>query len=191
MKLVHYIFALIILISILLIIVALSPMPSIISSAHLHFDGMKVGGNGIERIQHIGMYAYWLQNTVLVLALLLISLGIKECNRTRSYWLFLILIGICMIGVWHEIYFEYQNFLATDETEYFFGFPTATAWMIYGIWGSAALLTLLYVIGFRKFIYTLEDEFEQYYKGDEYVRSIVKLVRVVHTALRRRSYYRV
>jgi hypothetical protein len=160
MKLIHLVLALIILISVLLGIVAFSPMPIDISSAHPSIEDMKVGGDGAERIAHIGAVAYWLQNVVLLLALLLISLGVKAQNRTRSYWLCLLFIAVVMFGVWHAVYFGHQEFLVTGETRYFLGFPAATAWMIYGVWGSAALLTLLYVIGFRKFIYTHEDELQ-------------------------------
>jgi hypothetical protein len=163
MKLIHLVLALIILISVLLGIVAFSPMPIDISSAHPSIEDMKVGGDGAERIVHIGAVAYWLQNAVLLLGLLFISLGVKAQNRTRSYWICLLFIAVVMFGVWYAVYFGHQEFLVTGETRFFLGFPTATAWMIYGVWGSAALLTLLYVIGFRKFIYTHEDErqFEQ------------------------------
>lgn len=158
MKLIHFVFALIILISVLLIIVAVSPVPSNISSAHPTIVDMKVGGDGAKRLEHIGTTAYWLQNAVLLLSVLFISLGVKERNRTKSYWACLIAIALAMIGVWYNIYVGHQTFLITGETGYFLGFPTSTAWMIYGIWASAALLTLLYVIGFRRFIYTHEDE---------------------------------
>jgi hypothetical protein len=160
MKLIHFVFALIILISVLLITVAISPVSIDISSAHPTIKGMKVGGNGAERMVHIGILTYWLQNAVLLLAVLFISLGVKERNRTKSYWICLIIIAAAMFGVWREIFIGHQEFLTTGETDYFWGFPIATAWMIYGMWGSAALLTLLYVLGFRKFIYTHEDERE-------------------------------
>jgi hypothetical protein len=50
------------------------------------------------------------------------------------------------------------QFLDTNETDYFLGFPNATAWQTYGTWLGAIPLVLIYSLGFRKFIYTEEDE---------------------------------
>ena len=38
------------------------------------------------------------------------------------------------------------------------GFPVATAWQVYGTWLGAIPLIILYTVGFRKFIFTEEDE---------------------------------
>jgi len=38
------------------------------------------------------------------------------------------------------------------------GFPEPSAWMIYGVWSGGALFTLFYVVGFRKFFFTHEEE---------------------------------
>jgi hypothetical protein len=38
------------------------------------------------------------------------------------------------------------------------GFPVATAWQVYGTWLGAIPLIILYTVGFRKFIFTDEDE---------------------------------
>ena len=52
------------------------------------------------------------------------------------------------------------HFLATGETSFFMGFPTPTAWAVYGVWAGALPSMFIYVIGFRQFIYTEEDEAE-------------------------------
>ena len=38
------------------------------------------------------------------------------------------------------------------------GFPAPTAMMLYGCWGTATLYTVIYILGFSKFIFTPEDE---------------------------------
>ena len=63
-----------------------------------------------------------------------------------------------MLFVAWKMYFGHQNFLATHETAFFWGFPVATAWQTYGTWLSAIPLVLIYSIGFTKFIYSEEDE---------------------------------
>jgi uncharacterized membrane protein len=38
------------------------------------------------------------------------------------------------------------------------GFPIATAWQMYGTWISAIPLIIIYSVGFRKYIFTEQDE---------------------------------
>ena len=65
--------------------------------------------------------------------------------------------------VWWQMYSGHQGFLETGVTSYFMGFPVATAWQVYGTWLGAIPLIILYTVGFRKFIFTEEDE-EKYEK---------------------------
>ena len=51
-----------------------------------------------------------------------------------------------------------MSYLSTGALRYILGFPEPTAWMIYGLWGGGALLAIVYVVEFRKIIYTEEDE---------------------------------
>ena len=63
-----------------------------------------------------------------------------------------------MMLVGWKMYFGHQEFLKTGTTDYFMGFPSATAWQVYGIWLCGSPLIVIYSLGFRKFIFTREDE---------------------------------
>ena len=58
----------------------------------------------------------------------------------------------------YRLFTSYSAYLTTGKLNSFLGFPGPTAWMIYGLWAGGALFAVLYVVGFRKFIYTAEDE---------------------------------
>jgi hypothetical protein len=66
-------------------------------------------------------------------------------------------IFLVLPSIW-KMLDSYNQYLETGKTSIVFGFPEATTWMIFGLWGTAALFSIFYVIGFQKFIYTREDE---------------------------------
>ena len=57
-----------------------------------------------------------------------------------------------------QMYSSHLQYLETGNTDYFLGFPIATAWAVYGTWLGAIPLVVLYSVGFHKYIYTPEDE---------------------------------
>jgi hypothetical protein len=63
-----------------------------------------------------------------------------------------------MMFIWWQMFSSHQQFLETGETGYFLGFPTATAWQVYGTWLCAIPLIILYSVGFRHFVFSEEDE---------------------------------
>ena len=62
------------------------------------------------------------------------------------------------IGVWWGMYESYVEYLRSGETALVFGYPLPTALALFGVPLGGALLCLLYVLGFRRFVYTAEDE---------------------------------
>ena len=162
MRLIHAALVLLITISILLFLIMMAEQPSFPAAgmAHEKINAMMTGGDGLSRFIHIGSLSYWLQNCVLVLVLVLISLSIKQTRRTTLYWLVMSVVGLLMFTAWHMIYRSYYAFLQSGVTEYALGFPISTAWMLYTVWSSSALLCLFYVLGYRRFIYTEADEAE-------------------------------
>ena len=161
MRLIHVVLSLLVVISILLLFIITAEQPRFSAGIpHAEIKSMMKGGDGMARFIHIGSLSYWLQNSVIVLVLVLISLSIKKARRTALYWLVIGLVGLLMSGAWTMIYLSYQAFLFSGKTDYILGFPVPTAWMLYSVWSSAATLCLFYVIGYRRFIYTPEDQAE-------------------------------
>jgi hypothetical protein len=157
--LIYVIFALCAAMTLLLLLILLAePVAGAGGVAHPVFEGMRRGGDGAARLQHIGAYAYAFQALLLALIVALSTLGISERHRSarlRGYMISTFLFSAFIL--WRMVA-SHQQFLATGETTYFMGFPAATAWAIYGVWAGAVPLMIIYVAGFRQYIYTEDDE---------------------------------
>jgi len=125
---------------------------------HSEIPGIQVGEDGAARLQHIGSLAFAFQCLLLTLIALLSLLGVSERYRTQELRIYLGGSLGLMLAVGWQMYSGHQEFLETGVTGYFMGFPTATAWQLYGTWLGAIPLILIYSLGFRKYIYTAEDE---------------------------------
>lgn len=157
MKLIHIALALSLVCAVLVVAIAFQPELGALSQAHPTIAGMSVGSGQESVSATVSLLAYTLQNVVIVLSLTLLAMGVSPRYRTVRFYRSLVLIGGVMVAVWAAIYWGNQDFYLTGETAYVLGFPVASAWMIYGVWGSSALLTVFYVIGFKRFIYTDAD----------------------------------
>lgn len=158
-KLIYTIFAIVVLIAGVLIAISLAP-PVANSGGLPHPDiaGMQVGGDGAARLEYIGFLAFAFQCLLLGLVVCLCALGVSERRRTREFMIYMgSSLGLMLI-VWWQMVSAHQEFLESGSTAYFMGFPIATAWQVYGTWLGAIPLILIYSIGFRKYIYTREDE---------------------------------
>ncbi|MBL4580817.1 MAG: hypothetical protein JKY29_03280 [Gammaproteobacteria bacterium] len=163
-KLIYVIFATVLLIAGILVAIFLAEsVPNGAGLAHAQFNGMRVGGNGVARLEHIGTLAFAFQALLLLLIVCLAALGVAEERRSKGFWAYMGGTLLFSLFVWWQMYSNHQAFLETGVTSYFMGFPVATAWQVYGTWLAAIPLIVLYSVGFRKFIFTDEDEekFEQ------------------------------
>ncbi len=158
-KLIYVIFAIVVLIAGVLIAISLAP-PVANSGGIPHPDipGMQAGGDGAARLEYIGNLAFAFQCLLLGLIVCLCSLGVSERRRSRELMIYMGSSLGFMLIVWWQMYSSHQEFLESGTTAYFMGFPIATAWQVYGTWLGAIPLILIYSIGFRKYIYTSEDE---------------------------------
>jgi hypothetical protein len=127
-------------------------------AAHPEFPGMQVGGDGAARLEYIGTLGFVFQCLLLTQIVLLSMLGVSERYRTIEFRCYMGgSLGIMWIVAW-QMYSGHLEYLETGNTGYFMGFPVATAWQMYGTWLSGIPLILIYSLGYRKYIYTPEDE---------------------------------
>ena len=143
---------------ILLAIGFAEPVANTAGVAHPEIDGMRAGGDGAARLEHIGKYAFAFLNLLLLLIVCLSLLGVSRRHRIPELLGYLGATFAFMMLVGWQMYSSHQKFLETSTTDYFMGFPIATAWQVYGIWLCGIPLILIYTLGFRKFIFTKEDE---------------------------------
>lgn len=145
---------------ILSLILIAEPVSGAGGSAHPLFAGMRNGGDGLARLQHIGALGYAFQALLLALIIALSMLGVSERHRSARLRAYMIAtLAFSLFILWRMVTTHLQ-FLHSGETQFFMGFPAPTAWAIYGVWAGAVPLMLIYVIGFRQYIYTAEDEAE-------------------------------
>ena len=155
----YLIVSLLIVIVLILVLSLLKQEPVIYNgSPHPDIEGMRIGGDGASRIKGFQAATYILNASCILLFIALMVFGISRRYRTRSFWLWTAISSLILLFVVYRFIDSYFNYLSDGKLKFFLGFPEPTAWMIYGIWGGGALFIILYVIGFRKFIYTEEDE---------------------------------
>jgi len=79
----------------------------------------------------------------------------KSTGKLRSWINFGFVIYLI---VYTLSFFSYLNYETTGHNNFFFGWPTPTAWMIYGMWSAPLILVFIYVIKFKDWILDEEDE---------------------------------
>ena len=143
----------------LLVWLMVIPEPSAVAGlAHPDQPGMNVGGDGLARLGIAGPMLLWLQTVVLLLIHALVALGVSPARRSGGFWLLLGTTCAVSIAVWWGMYHSYVDYLHTGEPALLFGFPLPTTLAFFGVPAGSVLLCLLYVLGFRRFVYTPEDE---------------------------------
>ena len=144
--------------AILLAIILSDPVANAGGVPHPTIAGIMVGGDGAARLAEIGGLAFAFQALLLLLVVSLAALGVSAHHRSLTFYLLIAGTYLFSLFIWGQMYFGHLQFLETGETGYFMGFPTATAWQMYGTWFGAIPLILIYVFGFSRFIHSAEDE---------------------------------
>ena len=128
---------------------------------HPVHSSMKHGGSGEAR--HAGVL--WLNWGFGVLSIIvfatLIAIGARKGLSLRGLgpWLWLTTIA-CVLALTFVV-LSYRSYMSETSHSLFLALPPPSAVMLYMLLPAAALLTLLYVIGFKKWILT-EEDFETY-----------------------------
>ncbi len=132
--------------------------PAASGSPHPEISGMRIGGDGAARINGLETASFILFAATFVLFTTLVISSVSKRNRTVRFWIWMVIITGAILFVWYQVFDSYMSYLSTGALRYILGFPEPTAWMIYGLWGAGALFAVVYVVEFRKIIYTKEDE---------------------------------
>ncbi|MGK0469862.1 MAG: hypothetical protein ACJAR0_000324 [Candidatus Azotimanducaceae bacterium] len=144
---------------VLLLLIADTPAPDLVTGlAHDQFPGMRVGGDGVLRLLPIADYAFYFQLLALAQICVMIALGVSPRKRSPVFWLSLLVSFVLAALVWWQMFTAYEQFLSTGKTEFFAGFPIATAWQVYATWLAGLSLVGLYVIGFKHYVWSDEDQ---------------------------------
>ena len=146
-------------ITVTLILSLIRPEPPDYSGRpHPEIEEMRIGGDGAARMQGYKTAGFIILGCSILLFIALMVFGVSGRHRTRAFWIWMGINSLVLLYVSYRIMSGYLDYLSTGKLTFIMGFPEPTAWMIYGIWGGGALFVILYVVGFKKFIYTPQDE---------------------------------
>lgn len=153
------IFAVVLAMAALLLLIGFTDAPpNAAGLAHDTVAAMQAGGDGAMRLETIGGLAFAFQSLVLLFAILLCVLSVSPARRSPVFLGWMAVTYAVNILVWQQMYFGHLAFLETGETGWFLGFPTATAWQVYGVWFAGVVLIAVYSAGFRNYVLSEDDE---------------------------------
>lgn len=158
MRLVWILSALLLAVAACLGIVMLTPEhPMSTGADHPAFPAMRIGGEG-SRFASIAWPVLFLQVAVLSLMLCLAAIGIAPRHRTVGFWCALGGVGLLTIGTWIAVFVSYTAYLETGATPFVWGYPLPAFLSVFGIFAAGGSFTVLFIAGFRRFIFPHEDE---------------------------------
>ncbi|MAP95910.1 MAG: hypothetical protein CMK07_13250 [Ponticaulis sp.] len=154
-----WMFGILVIMALTIVVAMIGGAPEMVSGGpHSEYSGMSVGGDSAARLNGLWIEGLILYFATFLMAPMFMAFGVAEHNRNKTFWT--MMGGVTALNIFFAfllIYF-YVDFLNTGETFMLLGFPAPTAMMLYGCWGTATLYTVIYILGFSKFIFTPEDE---------------------------------
>jgi len=159
MKTIHYIYALIILFLGVIGALALTPVPiHVTGQVHDVYNTMLKGGTSMSVDSTTKILAYLFGLCATGTLCLFLILGAVRKGRLDGIRPWLILASVSYLVVFTFTHFSDVTYVATEHNQFFLGWPTPTAWMIYAMWATPVLFVFIYIFKFRDWILTDEDE---------------------------------
>jgi hypothetical protein len=139
--------------------------------AHPSIASMRVGGDGLARFASVRNIALLMFSAIMVMFGVLLYLGISKHRRTRQCTAWITAGTIALLLVWWSMFGTYATYLTSGEFRMFLGFPLPTAFTVYGLWLAGFLFVIAYVVGFRSFVFTDEEETAYHELVEKYKRD--------------------
>lgn len=125
---------------------------------HSEIQSMRQGGDAASRNTDIFSQVWGLGLSMIVMYALFMSLGVSPQRRDRCLALYLGCATLFVGATWSALMVTYRDSWTGVMPPTFLGFPIPSAWMLYGMWASPLLFIAIYWFGFRRWIFTVEDE---------------------------------
>ncbi len=125
---------------------------------HPEFESLQIGGSGEERHGPV-LVAGWLLG-VLVLAVIvaLMAFAYRGDGRLRVIGPLLGAAFVLEVVIFTAIVVSYAHGLDEPATATVFGFPRATAWLLYALWPSKLIFVGIFVVTFERAYWRPQDE---------------------------------
>ncbi len=124
---------------------------------HPVYETMRSSGSKVVASELSKWVGYLFGLLVIVVFVLTLFIGARRKNGLGPirYWLAVGLLAY--LGTYHLTILAYWKYAAVESTTYFLGLPTATAWVIYGLWSVPIITTLAYVFRFDEWIISPQE----------------------------------
>jgi len=126
--------------------------------AHLTVDGMRQVGDLRQQSDPVFGAGYLLGILIYLVISVLVYLGVQPAKRDGKLVLAHTAATLLVLGVWSLLMYLFRQYLLTGDPMIVFGFPLPTLVMLLGVWIAPMSFSLIYILGFRRWVFTAEDE---------------------------------
>ncbi len=143
---------------VVLMIILGDPIEAATGSVHERFETMKHSENSVVSNSKVKWLAYFFGMGIICIFGFTITFGAKRKGAWKGIkpWLFISIIAYLI--VFSLLTFKYWQYSENPAGQFFGGLPTVTALALYGLGFIPIILSIIYVLKFKEWILTEEDE---------------------------------
>ena len=126
--------------------------------AHQTVDGMRQVGDIRQQSDPVFGVGYLLGVLIYLVISALVYIGVPPAKRDRKLGLAHAAATLLVLGVWSLLMHLFRQYLLSGDPMVVVAFPLPTLVMLLGVWTAPMSFSLIYILGFRRWIFTPEDE---------------------------------
>ena len=126
--------------------------------AHHSVDGMRQAGDAWLQSKPVFTVGYLLGILIYLIISALIYIGVPRAKRDGTFTLAHAAATLAVLGMWSFLMYLFRQYLHSGDPMIDFAFPLPTLVMLLGLWIAPMSFSLIYILGFRRWIFTREDE---------------------------------
>ena len=137
----------------------LTPEPDgALGAPHPEIAAMRSGGAGLERHGPV-LFLGWASGAIgIVFYVALMAFGTRGGERRRGIAPWLLAGLVAFLVVWTGLVLAYGSYMRDGPGVLVLGVPVPTAIMLYVLFPTSLVFTLIYVVGFDRWVLTPDDE---------------------------------
>lgn len=125
---------------------------------HPEFKTMLHSGDSIVTSKPALYVSYLFGLAVIVMMYFFVRFGSTREKDTGHLTRWLSIAFFIYILVYTGMFMSYIDYAINGHNRFFLGWPTPTAWMIYAMWATPSIIMLIYIVKFKDWILSDEDE---------------------------------
>ncbi len=153
------IFALLLVLALIVVGILVAPGSEIAGHVpHSRIGAMFSGGDGAARHAYTLTLGWAFGAIQLLIFAGLMALGVRKNGSLRGFAPTLLGCTAFLLLLWTAIVVTYSSYAAGSQAVLVLGMHISTALVMLGFWPLSTILTVAFVIGFDRWVYTPEDE---------------------------------